>query len=71
MESLFGVSTVLLAQIIGALSVISVIAILFLGLSLMWGLFNPNKLALHEQLSRTKLIDIRFNKLSDPPNEIQ
>ncbi len=46
-------------------------SILFLGLSLMWCLFNPHKLALHEQLSRTKLIDIRFNKLSDPPNEIQ
>ncbi len=46
-------------------------SILFLGLSLMWGLFNPHKLALHEQLSQTKLIDIRFNKLSDPPNEIQ
>jgi uncharacterized RDD family membrane protein YckC len=46
-------------------------SILFFGLSLMWSLFNPNKLALHEQLSRTKLIDIRFNKLSDPPNEIQ
>ena len=46
-------------------------SILFLGLSLMWSLFNPDKLALHEQLSRTKLIDIRFNKLSDPSNEIQ
>jgi len=33
MESLFGVSTILLAQIIGVLSVISVIAILFLGLT--------------------------------------
>ena len=35
------------------------IAILFLCLSLMWRLFNPHKLALHEQLSQTKLIDIR------------
>jgi len=40
-------------------------SILFLGLSLMWRLFNPHKLALHEQLSQTKLIDIRFNKPSD------
>ena len=33
MESVFGVSTVLLAQIIGVLSVISVVAILILGLT--------------------------------------
>lgn len=37
-------------------------AFLFLGLSLIWSLFNPHKIALHEQLSGTKLVDIRTDE---------
>lgn len=35
------------------------LALLFLALSLTWSIFDKDKLALHERLSQTKLIDIR------------
>ena len=35
------------------------LALVFLALNLAWSMFDKNKLALHERLSQTKLIDIR------------